>query len=443
MSKWSSVKYLHWSMYVINFIIITFIALIIYSTSHEICDSFRARSFLEEAKYLPMIPWKVPVYAMGCFVLLGLSNLLKGYVSQNASWFLIVLFIGDILLCGFITYSINFSYTGLYLILIASIFLYIPNLGAKIFFLAIALGSFILLDYDMMTVKTNVVSFQDYINFYNTGARLYLYGIKNILDSLNQVFFIIFFSLLIQNKITENKQYIALNNMLIEKVEELNVANKKLEVLTEESAQMAKMKERNRLAREIHDILGHSLTSIITGLDACISLLDIDLEIAKKQLFKIREIGQKGLVDVRRSVRELKIDTIQKYDFIPAIENLIEELNTLSSAHINLEITGQVLKMKDDEEQTIYRIIQESLTNAIRHGKAAYITVQLSFTYHELDLLIKDDGIGCDAIEKGFGLTHIEERVHMLNGQVIFNTRESEGFATHVVIPIRWGNAYD
>ena len=443
MIKWSNVKYLHWMMYLINFMIIAFTALIIYTTSHEICNSFQARSFLEEAKYLPMIPWKVPVYAMGCFILLGVSNILKHYISSTMNWLLILLFIADILLCTFITYAINFSYTGLYLILIASIFLYLPALGAKIFFLAIALGSFIVLDYDLMTVKTNVISFQDYINFYNTDTRLFLYGIKNILGSLNQMFFIIFFSLLVQNKITENKQYIALNNRLIEKVEELNVANKKLEILTEESAEMAKMKERNRLAREIHDILGHSLTSIITGLDACMSLLDTDLEVAKKQLLKIREIGRKGLIDVRRSVKELKIDTIQKYAFIPAVENLIEEINAFSTTHIQLELTGQVLKMKDDEEQTIYRIIQESLTNAIRHGKATHIIVQLSFKYHELHLVIKDDGGGCQVIDKGFGLTHIEERIHMLDGEVHFNTKENEGFVTEVVIPIRWGSAYD
>lgn len=364
-------------------------------------------------------------------------------MGQNTSWKLLVLFAADIIVCIYITYLINFSYTGIYLILIASIFLYIPSLAPKIIFLAIALGSFILFDYDLITVKTNVFSFQKYINFYNTSSQIYLYGTKNILESVNLALFILFFSLLIQTKITENKQYIALNNQLIEKVEELKVANEKLEILTKESAEMAKMKERNRLAREIHDILGHSLTSITTGIDACISLLDIDLDAAKKQLIKIRDIGQKGLVDVRRSVRELKVDSIQKYAFIPAVEKLIEELNAFSSCKISLDIKGKVLKMKDDEEQTIYRIIQESLTNAIRHGKATEISIELTFKYHELYLRIKDNGSGCEKIGKGFGLTHIEERINMLDGEVKFISRENKGFITEVIIPIRWGNAYD
>ena len=430
-------------MYIINFIIITFISFVIYRTSYQICNSFQARSFLEAVQYLPTVPWKVPVYAILCFVFLTVSNFIKSIMGQNTSWKLLVLFAADIIVCIYITYLINFSYTGIYLILIASIFLYIPSLAPKIIFLAIALGSFILFDYDLITVKTNVFSFQKYINFYNTSSQIYLYGTKNILESVNLALFILFFSLLIQTKITENKQYIALNNQLIEKVEELKVANEKLEILTKESAEMAKMKERNRLAREIHDILGHSLTSITTGIDACISLLDIDLDAAKKQLIKIRDIGQKGLVDVRRSVRELKVDSIQKYAFIPAVEKLIEELNAFSSCKISLDIKGKVLKMKDDEEQTIYRIIQESLTNAIRHGKATEISIELTFKYHELYLRIKDNGSGCEKIGKGFGLTHIEERINMLDGEVKFISRENKGFITEVIIPIRWGNAYD
>ena len=431
-------------MFVINFVMIGFLSVTIYFTTNKVCSDYEARSFLESAKYLPMIPWQVPTYTMLFLGLLGLSTSFKQTLFQkNRSKTLLLLFLADIMLCSFITYYINFSYKGLFLIVIASIFLYVPIISMKVILLIVTLLIFIVLDYDLLTVRINVVSLQDYLDYYDQATRLYLYSIKNIMDSLNQIGFILFFSMLIQGKIRENKEYIQLNNTLEEKVDELKVANEKLEIFTLESVAMAKMKERNRLAREIHDILGHSLTNIATGVDASIDLMDIDIGFARKQMLKIREVARKGLVDVRRSVRELKIDAIEQYALIPAIEKLIEELNAFSETKIVLSIQGQVLKMQDDEEQTIYRVIQESLTNAIRHGHASHVDVSLQFQYYGLQLVVRDNGIGCDVIDKGFGLTHIEERVAMLGGRVIFQSEINDGFRTEVNMPIRWGNAYD
>ncbi|MDD3840472.1 MAG: sensor histidine kinase [Clostridia bacterium] len=289
-----------------------------------------------------------------------------------------------------------------------------------------------------MNVKMNIVSLQHYINFYSSQTQIYFYSLKNTMDSFNLILFISFFLFLIQAKISENKEYIDLNNKLKEKVEELKVANEKLEIYTKKSAEMAKMKERNRLAREIHDILGHSLTSITTGIEACLDLIDSNPPKAKKHIIKIREISQKGLVDVRRSVKELKVDSIEKYALIPAIKQLVEELNTFSGTQIDLHIEGQELKMKNDEGQAVYRVIQESITNALRHGKATYVRVDLIFKHDELIIKVRDNGKGCQAISKGFGLMHIEERIRMLGGQVEFQSVQNRGFTTLVSIPTRW-----
>ena len=444
LTKQSRLRWLHTLMFVINFVMIGFLSVTIYVTTNKICSDYEARSFLESAKYLPMIPWQVPTYTMLFLTLLGVSTSFKQTLFQkNRSKSLLLLFLVDIMLCSFITYYINFSYKGLFLIVIASIFLYVPLIRMKVVLLVLTLLVFIVLDYDLLTVRINVVSLQDYLNYYDQGTRFYLYSIKNVMDSLNQIGFILFFSLLIQGKISENKEYIKLNNTLEEKVDELKVANEKLEIFTQESISMAKIKERNRLAREIHDILGHSLTNIAMGVDASIDLMDIDIGFARRQMLKIRDVARKGLVDVRRSVRELKIDTIEQYALMPAIEKLIEELNAFSNAEIVLSIEGQVLKMQDDEEQTIYRVIQESLTNAIRHGHASHVDVSLQFQYYGLRLAVRDNGVGCDLITKGFGLAHIEERIEMLGGKVAFQSETDHGFQTEVNMPIRWGNAYD
>ena len=98
------------------------------------------------------------------------------------------------------------------------------------------------------------------------------------------------------------------------------------------------------------------------------------------------------------------------------------------------------LKFDEDEEMAIYRIVQESLTNSIRHGKAKNIDVSIKKGYGSIGLLICDDGVGCENIEAGFGLRHIRERVNMLKGQVNFSS--DNGFRVEAMIPIRWGEEY-
>lgn len=436
MDKKLRVKYLHWFIYFINLLIIAFLSISIYKTSYKICNDFQARSFLESAQYLPLIPSKIPIYTVFLMLLLGVSTIIKNYIDQKNRYIVIVSVAVDVAICIYISYYLNYSYKGIFLFLAATILLYVQLIDIRVLLLIITLISYILLDYDLVSVNINVVSFQNYINYYPEKVRMYLYGIKNILTSLNEILFFFLAFLLLQAKIRENKIYVELNN-------QLKVANEKLENYAKESVQIAKMKERNRLAREIHDILGHSLTSIATGIEASIELLEVNFEVAKNQLFKIQDIAKKGLVDVRRSVRELKIDAIEKYALIPAIEKLTEEMNQFSNTKVTLVIEGEVMKMNADEEQTIYRVVQESVTNAIRHGKARNIEIKISFGYYQLDIVITDNGVGCSEINKGFGLTHIEERIKMLNGTVEFNSTADDGFTTKLLIPIRWGNAYD
>lgn len=443
MNKTIKLKGVHWIIYFINMIIIIFLSASIYKTSYQICEDFQARMFLEEAKYLPKVPSKVLIYTICLILCIGLSNFIISCVHKKKKWITMVLLSINIIQCIYITYYVNYSYKGLFLFLVASIFIYVQWSLGKFFLLGVTLMSFIMLDYDLLSVKVNLISFQNYANYHSEYIRMYLYGMKTTLTSLNDIFFFLFFFLLLQSKISENKQYIWLNDKLKEKADELEIANEKLEDYAKESIQVAKMKERNRLAREIHDILGHSLTSITTGLEASIQLLEVNFGAAQRQLLKIQEIAKKGLIDVRRSVRELKIDTIEKYAFIPAIEKLIGEINALSTTYVKLTIEGETLKLSDDEEQMVYRVVQESLTNAMRHGRAQNAEVHIRFHYYEINIRIQDDGQGCKDISKGFGLTHIEERAEILGGTVEFISEVDGGFTTILNIPIRWGKAYD
>ena len=99
------------------------------------------------------------------------------------------------------------------------------------------------------------------------------------------------------------------------------------------------------------------------------------------------------------------------------------------------------LKFDEDEEMAIYRVIQESITNAVRHGEATTIWITIKRQNSVLQLQIRDNGKGCKEIKNGFGTKHIRERIGMLGGTVAFDG--SHGFVVNAEIPIRWGETYD
>lgn len=431
------------SIFFINVAIIVFFSYIISSTTLKICDSFQAREFIERAQYLPIIPHNVPIFALSFMGALGISNILKSTFYRKNLFGISLLLIGDFLFCSMIVYYLNFSYRGIFLILIMNIIFYVKDNKIRITMLLFAVIAYILSDYDVLSSRLAIVSLNEYVDYYSFDRKFLILAGKNILTTINDISFIVFLYFLLQNKINENKAIRSLNQELRVTASELKVANIQLKEFAITSEENVKMKERNRLAREIHDILGHSLTSITTGIEACVEMISFDPEVAKKQLKKILVLSRKGLLDIRHSVKELKIDSIAKTELIPAIETLVKDINECTPIKIVLTVQGEIIKLKDDEDRTVYRIIQESITNSIRHGEASKIDLLLMYSEDQLKIWIKDDGLGTDLIKDGFGLTHIRERLDMLKGSIEIETKKGEGFATYVVLPIGWGKVND
>lgn len=204
---------------------------------------------------------------------------------------------------------------------------------------------------------------------------------------------------------------------------------------------MGETRERNRLAREIHDTLGHTLTGLSTGLEACATLIDIDHEMAKKQLAILSNVARDGLKDVRHSVNKLRPDALQKKTLKEALAGMINEFHESSGVHVYFACHLSSLEFQQDEEDTIYRIVQEGMTNAVRHGKATEIYISFAMDLTNLVIIIEDNGIGCKYIEEGFGLHHMKERVALLQGKLrVYGT---EGFVLIVELPIRKEEIHD
>jgi signal transduction histidine kinase len=301
----------------------------------------------------------------------------------------------------------------------------------KVVSFLLAFISYIAFDYDFLSVSLKLIPFPDYIAYYPPRTRILLYGIKTTLESVNLILFILFLYQVIQTKIRENKEFIRLNTELQKTVETLKSMTGKIE-------EAAKIKERNRLAHDVHDILGHSLTCIDTGLEASITLASgHSMSPLVEQLTKIKRIADIGLRDIRKSVHALEGDSIQNSTLIDSLKELVRDVNSVNVQNVSLVVSGTIPAIECDERQTIYRMVQESITNSIKHGRAKNITISLLFENNELNLKVQDDGIGCKTISENFGISHMREQTKLLGGTIGFETRPAGGFAMHAILPIR------
>ena len=152
-------------------------------------------------------------------------------------------------------------------------------------------------------------------------------------------------------------------------------------------------------------------------------------------------MARNGLLDIRRSVNELKPDALERLSLESAITKMITDMKSITDMQIFFDCRIRKLKFDEDEESAIYRVIQESLTNAMRHGRASRVRIVMERQDDMIVLTINDNGIGCSEIKNGFGTKHIMERIGMLNGTVEFQS--DNGFSVIARIPIRWGEEYD
>ena len=426
-------KYVLGMMKNLNMVIILYLAIVtVHSLSGYIFEH-SAMDFLMKVKRMPMEPWKLPVISIGLYLCL---LLLLSIPCKSKSNFLFKTII-ELGIVFAISYALNFSYTGMVFLIIAETMSYFSDMKQRIILVASIFVVYMLMDYNLLSAKYPIISMETCWAYYNRETQSLLLGLRNILNSLNMIIFISYTIVLILAEEKEKERILGLNERLNTANQELKLANKKLEEYARESEKTAETRERNRLAREIHDTLGHSLTGIITGIDACVMLVDIAPEATKEQLKAIANVARQGVKDVRRSVKALRPDALETLDLKSALIQMIEETKNSTGVQIIYQIEGKLKNFNKDEENIVYRIIQESITNAIRHGNANKIKIRIDREFNMLKIHVEDNGVGCDNIQKGFGLHHMEERLNMLNGSLSYCGEN--GFIIDAKIPIRWG----
>ena len=421
------------SMKHLNMVIILYLAgVIAYSLNGYIYEN-SAMDFLIKAKQISVVPWKLPMLAVGLYACLLL--LLSIHCKKNISF--LGKTVAELGVAFFLSYVMNFSYTGIVLLIIADTMSYFSDMKRRLLLVASVCIVYLLLDYDLLSVRYPIISIEVCWEYYQRDIQSLLLGIRNVLSSLNTLAFIIYAIVLILAEVKEKERVLGLNERLHAANQELKEVNRKLEEYARESEKAAETRERNRLAREIHDTLGHSLTGIITGIDACVMLVDIAPEATREQLKAIANVARQGVKDVRRSVKALRPDALETLDLKHALIQMMEETKRSTGVDVQYEIRTGLKHLDRDEEDVVYRIVQESITNAIRHGKADRVQVRIDRSFNMLKIHLKDNGVGCSNIQKGFGLHHMEERLSMLHGSLSYHG--DDGFVVDAEIPIRWG----
>ena len=338
----------------------------------------------------------------------------------------------EILLMLVIFSVLHSSYNGLILLVFADIFY-----GSKEFnsskdkkywfsFIILSFGMLLLSNYDLMSLFIKLPSLDTYIRFYPESVRLLLLFGKNFLYSLNIVVFMISLLFYILSAITERHR-------IEEELRMASQANRELNSYLALSEKIAEDRERKRIAREIHDTLGHALTGISAGIDAVKVLVDIDTNRAKEQLNNVSVVVRDGIRDVRGSLNKMRPGALENNTLKEALIKIIREYEAISNLEIHLRYEWDNIDLDIAKEDIVFRVIQESITNSVRHGHAKTIWIELLEEEEASVMTIQDDGIGFDELHYGYGLKQMQERLMIIGGSVRFENRD--GFYTYIEIP--------
>ena len=219
-------------------------------------------------------------------------------------------------------------------------------------------------------------------------------------------------------------------------VDELEVANRQLRESAIQAEDLTISKERNRMAREIHDGLGHHLTALNMQIKAARAVLQTKNEARAGELLANAEaLTQKALVDVRQSVSALRESSIEARSLPDLLQSALKA-GDASGIKTEFVVQGEQRDISPQIALAVFRAAQECMNNTIKHSQAIAVQVVLDYTLADVLLfLFKDDGIGSEEISGGFGLIGMKERVQLLDGGIEISTSQGNGFSVRIWLP--------
>ena len=414
-------------------ILINFVALMYNASLYLLVTNYVLQRDLSTylLKKLNVVPGNVHVMYWSTFILYGVLVMLIFYRRKHQeNKHSELLLLSELFIIILLFWLTNASYSGLIFLAFADIFFSTKDPGVikNQFYwgsFAVVAGIILLLSNDkLLAIFVTLPSLDVYINTLPTNLAVLAGFIRNLLVTLNIVAFT--WALFTYVVYMTNKQ-----RNIEEELRMMDSANLELQSYIEVAEENAEIRERKRISREIHDTLGHALTGISAGIDAVLVLVDMDKESAKKQLHNLSEIVRQGIVDVRRSLNKMRPGALEELSLKASLQELIKPYTKIANLTIELDYQWGEADFEKTTEIVIFRVIEEAITNSIRHGQAQHIWLKLTHdeTHYYVD--ISDNGRGCPAIKYGFGLTQMQERLATIGGKVSY--QGDDGFKIKIM----------
>ena len=264
--------------------------------------------------------------------------------------------------------------------------------------------------------------------FYLSNGRLDL--IQVITLSLGGMFALCVHFVIVQVVLAFYRQFLKLDKTL----KELDESNQKLEKAYRMAAEASALKERQRIAKEIHDTAGHSITTVIMQTEAAKLIIDSDAHEAKNKLIAANLQAKHALEELRDSVHLLSGMT-GNMTLKMSLEYIIHESTDGTGVKIRSEIED--VAVSEEKHRFLCNTLKEGISNGLRHGKATAFWFELKREHDQLRFLLSDNGNGFNGehLQLGFGLTTMRERARAFGGEVTFLSEIEEGFELCVTLP--------
>jgi signal transduction histidine kinase len=219
---------------------------------------------------------------------------------------------------------------------------------------------------------------------------------------------------------------------------ELTAANVKLREQALATEQLATARERNRLARDLHDTLAHALAGLVVQLQAIETLLKAEPEAARSELVKARRIAQEGLQETRQAIQDLRVSPIEDLGLARALERAAIDFGDRAGVQVDLHVGDPQAAISNDVAAQILFIAKEAFNNIERHADARCVEVTLARHDGRLLLEIRDDGRGFDEAQvdeaERFGLQGMYERAEMIGARLSVESKVGQGTVVHLTM---------
>jgi len=220
--------------------------------------------------------------------------------------------------------------------------------------------------------------------------------------------------------------------------ESLEAANLRLTHYASTLEQLSASRERNRLARELHDTLAHTLSGLSVQMETIKAYWDVEPQTARSLFDKSLAAAHNGLEETRRALKAMRASNLDDLGLALAISTMAKDLTTRANIKLDLVTPEKLPALSPDVEQCVYRIAQEAITNAANHSGAKNLEVKIEVSGDKLILRVHDDGIGFSteksARENHFGIKGMKERAELAGGQLTINSRPGYGTTVQLTV---------